>query len=111
MSEKNDIYFRAHTVVIDKPKRAKKEKTCRRGRCPKWPKYALVFDPESRIDTGKELTFGFYRILKLNGDAYELAVEGAFFDDDLPEHERTILESYTATEAPDVTCFPPQFPR
>jgi hypothetical protein len=80
------------------------------GRFPKWPKYALVFDPESRTDTGQGLTFGFYRILKLNGKVYELVVEGAFFDDDLPTDELKILQSYTSTQAPDVTCFPPQFP-
>jgi len=82
----------------------------RRTRGTKWPRYALVFDCESRIDTGQELTFGFYRILKLNGNTYDLVEEGAFFDDDLPTHEREILEWYISEAIPDITSFPPQFP-
>jgi len=113
MTEKHDIYLRAHTVVVERVKRTEPaERTVARPRknLPKWPKYALVFDCESRTDTGQELTFGFYRILKLNGDAYELVVEGAFLDDDLPAREREILKSYLATAVPDVGCFPPEFP-
>jgi hypothetical protein len=113
MTEKHDIYLRAHTVVVERVKPAKpaKGRTIRpRVNLPKWPKYALAFDTESRTDTGQELTFGFYRILKLTGDAYELVVEGAFFDDDLPAQEREILESHLSTAVPDVTCFPPEFP-
>jgi len=110
MSEKHDIYFRAHTVIIDKLKPTKKDTVRRRTRGKKWPTYALVFDCESRIDTGQELTFGFYRVLKLNGTTYDLVEEGAFFDDDLPTHEREILDSYLSEAIPDVTSFPPQFP-
>jgi hypothetical protein len=106
MSEEHDIFFRAHTVVIDKPKK----KYSRRKGGPKWPQYALVFDCKSRIDTGQKLTFGFFRILKLNGKTYQLDEEGAFFDDDLPEHEREVLESYTDTTDTEVRSFPPRFP-
>ena len=33
-----------------------------------WPEYAVVFDCETRIDTSQDLTFGFYRVLRLHGD-------------------------------------------
>jgi hypothetical protein len=110
MSEKHDIYFRAHTVVIDKPKQPKSGTRRPRANVAKWPKHALVFDCESRTDTSQELTFGFYRVLKLNGKTYDLVEEGAFFDDDLLAHEHEVLESYVSTAVPDVTSFPPQFP-
>lgn len=109
MTEKRDIYFRAHTVVIGKPKSTTKG-TVRRTKGKKWPKYVLVFDSESRTDTGQALTFGFYRILKLRGSIYELVEEGALFDDHLPAHEREILESYLSTADTEVKSFPPQFP-
>jgi hypothetical protein len=55
MSEKQDIFLRAHTVVVDS-KKGKKGKGKRRGRdlrrgLKKWPEYAVVFDCETRIDT------------------------------------------------------------
>src|SRR5215469_11121738 len=114
MSETQDIFLRAHTVVAS-PKKAKKGKRHRRGRRPrrrlrKWPKYAVVFDCETRIDTAQGLTFGFYRVLKLQGSTYLLDEEGAFFDDDLPSHERAVLERYAATADTEVKLFPPRFP-
>lgn len=111
MSEKHDIYFRAHTVVLDKPaKSPKKRLTSPRPKGPKWPKYALVCDTESRIDLGQELTFGFYRILELKGKAYEIVEEGAFFDDNLPVQEREVLEQYIRNADLDTKSFPPRFP-
>jgi hypothetical protein len=53
--------------------------------------YAVVFGCESRTGITQELTFGFYRVLKLNGDSYVLEEEGGFFDDDLPVDERRLL--------------------
>src|ERR1700722_9108959 len=112
MSEKHDIFFRAHTVVVNL-KKAKKGKgrgrDLRRGQ-KKGPKYAVVFDCEPRIDTGQGLTFGFYRVLRLDGDTYLLEQEGAFFDDTLPAHERKVLERYVSTAETEVKSFPPEFP-
>jgi len=112
MSEKHDIFLRAHTVVVN-PKKAKKGK--RRGQDPRrnlteWPEYAVVFDCETRIDTGQGLTFGFYRVLRLNGDTYRLEEEGAFYDDNLPAHERTVLERFVRTADTEIRSFPPLFP-
>jgi len=112
MSEKHDIFLRAHAVVAS-PKKAKKGKP--RGRRPlrnpkKWPEYALVFDCETRIDAGQALTFGFCRVLKLEGSGYTLAEEGAFFEDGLPAREREILEHYVSNAETEVKSFPPRFP-
>jgi len=107
MNETHDIFLRAHPVILDKPK---DEVRPHSKKPPKWAQYALVFDCESRIDATQELTFGFYRLLELKGNAYELTEEGAFFDDDLPAKERKILEAYMRTAVPDVKLFPPRFP-
>src|SRR5579863_3879292 len=114
MSEKQDIFLRAHTVVVDS-KKAKKSKRKRRGGDPrrspkKWPEYAVVFDCETRIDTRQSLTFGFYRVLRLDSDTYQLEEEGAFFDDDLSARERNVLERYVDTAETEVKSFPPRFP-
>ena len=111
MNEPLDLYLRAHTVVLDQPKRrSPRDTTSATSKLPKWPDYAVVFGCESRTDISQELTFGFYRILKLNGDCYELVEEGAFFDDKLPLAEREVLEAYFRTAVSDTTSFPPNFP-
>ncbi len=110
MKQKKDIYLRAHTVVLDEPKQQPEKANSQRAQRPKWAKHALVFDCESRTDITQKLTFGFYRLMRLEDGAYVLEEEGAFFDDDLPPSERQILEAYIAKEAPDIASFPPRFP-
>src|SRR6266567_1855641 len=112
MSEKHNISLRVHTEVIDKPKDAGgKHHPSATKEHPKWAEHALVFDCETRTDTRQELTFGFYRLLQLNGDAYELVEEGAFYDDDLPADERKVLEAYSRiADTDNVVSFPPRFP-
>src|SRR5437870_13734682 len=107
MNETHDIFLRAHPVILDKPKDEFRPHT---KQPPKWAQYALVFDTECRIDASQELTFCFYRLLELKGNVYELAEEGAFFEDDLPTKERKVLEEYMRTAIPDVKSFPPRFP-
>jgi hypothetical protein len=71
------LYLRAHTVVLDQPKRcSSKGRITAPSELPKWPDHAVVFGRESRTDITQELTFGFYRILRLNGDTYVLVEEG-----------------------------------
>ncbi len=110
MNEVRDIYLRAHTIVLDQPKRPSRGTTSAPPKLPKWPEYAIVFGCESRTDIAQELTFGFYRVLKLTGKTYSLEEEGAFFDDCLRRRERKVLETYFQTEVADTTCFPPHFP-
>jgi hypothetical protein len=111
MNEPLDLYLRAHTVVLDQAKRrSRRQTTTTLSKLSKWPGYAVVFGCESRTGITQELTFGFYRVLKLNGDTYGLVEEGAFFDDDLPLAERNVLETYFRTAVSDTTAFPPNFP-
>src|ERR1039457_4781856 len=95
MNEPLDLYLRAHTVVLDQAKkRSRRQTTTELSKFPKWPDYAVVFGCESRTGITQELTFGFYRILKLDGDSYVLEEEGGFFDDDLPLDERKLFGAY-----------------
>jgi hypothetical protein len=111
MSETLDIYLRAHTVLLDEPKRKLRDTNHPRADLRKWPEFALVFDCESRTDVSQALTFGFYRLLKLEGTVYVLEEEGAFFNDDLPKRERKILEAYVHSAVPDhPPSLPPRFP-
>src|SRR5579864_1199395 len=93
MNETLDLYLRAHTVVLDQENtRPQRKTTTALSKLPKWADYALVFACESRTGITQELTFGFYRVLKFNGDTYTLVEEGGFFDDNLPVEEREILK-------------------
>jgi len=112
MNETLDLYLRAHTVVLDQAKRrSRRQTTTPLSKLPKWPDYAVVFGCESRTGISQELTFGFYRILKRDGDTYVLEEEGGFFDDDLPLEERKLLGAYFRIAVSDKTSFPPNFPR
>ena len=95
MNEALDLYLRAHTVVLDQAKkRSRGQTTTALSKLPKWPDYAVVFGCESRTGITQDLTFGFCRILKLDGDSYVLEEEGGFFDDDLPLDERKLFRAY-----------------
>src|SRR5438270_4318486 len=112
MNETLDLYLRAHTVVLDQAKRRSRSKTTTAPlKLPKWPDHAVVFGCESRTGITQELTFGFYRILKLDGDSYVLEEEGGFFVDDLPLDERKIFGAYFGVAVSDKISFPPNFPR
>ncbi len=104
------IYLRAHTVVLDEPKQRLGGTDRAPPKLPKWPDYAVVFECQSRTDIAQELTFGFYRVLKLTGKTYSLEEEGGFFDDDLRGEERKVLEKYFQKEVADTTSFPPWLP-
>ena len=98
--------------MLDQVKKRSRRKTITvPSKLPKWPDYAIVFGCESRTGITQELTFGFYRVLKLNGDSYVLEEEGGFFDDDLPVEERGLFGAYFRVAVSDKTSFPPNFPR
>jgi hypothetical protein len=111
MGGTHDLYFRAHTVPLDQPQDERSGTGDPRADLRRRPEFALVFDCESRTDVRQELTFGFYRLLKLNGTVYELEEEGAFFNDNLPKWERKVLEAYVQSAVPDhPPSLPPRFP-
>lgn len=108
----SDLYLRAHTEVIaggasHVERHRKRQRNQRKDR---WPREVLVLDTESRTDTNQDLTFGFYRVLELVDDCYQLIEEGAFFADNLTDQERLVLESYIANADHDFKTFPPRFP-
>jgi hypothetical protein len=110
MNLTRDIYLRAHTVVLDEPERPARGTNGAPPQLPKWPEFAVVCDCESRTDIAQELTFGFYRVLRLEDDDYHLIEEGAFFDEGLRVKERKTLETFIRTAVADTTSFPPRFP-
>jgi hypothetical protein len=97
----HDIYVRAHTPV-------KVKKPWNHGSSSKWPRYCLVFDTESRLDTKQKLTFGCYRRCRLEADGYRCIEEGLFYADDLPKSDVKILEKYVSDKrnAAGVEQFP-----
>ena len=111
MSETHDIFLRAIALPTKgKKRKGKRKRSARAGNDPKWPKFALVFDTETRITADQSLTFGVYRLCTLEGDSYTLIEEGLFYADDLPTKERKVLETYVRTAIMDVPSFPPRFP-
>jgi hypothetical protein len=60
--------------------------------------------------TNQDLTFGFYRILELAVDSYQLIEEGAFYADDPADYEEASLESYIRDADHELKTFPSRFP-
>ena len=73
ISEKDgrDIFVRAHTSS-----RTRNPRDHRWSR--KWPRYCLIFDTETTLDSVQTLNFGSYRRCKLAGDKYLCVEEGIF---------------------------------
>jgi hypothetical protein len=107
--KKQTIYIRSHVIPATKPVSEKLPQGKNKDH-PKWADWALCWDTETRIDLGQELTFGVWRLCKLVGTSYVLIEEGIFYADNLPAHERKVLEDYVYTHSSDAVCFPPQFP-
>jgi hypothetical protein len=110
MSEGTSIFLRAHTEHQQKQHKRRGKATVNaeekaemyeREDGPKWPKYALVIDCETTIDERQSLTFGFYRLCRLEANgSYVCVEEGIFYADDLPETDpeaRSILRYYVET--------------
>ena len=107
MKETHDIFVRAYAVATDEGDKPRKSYSLD---FPKWPRYVLVFDTETRITADQSLTFGVFRLCELRNDTYTLIREGLFYADDLPTTERTVLENYSRTAVSDAKAFPPEFP-
>jgi hypothetical protein len=105
MSETQEIFVRAHTVVPQKRPRQGPS-------LPNWPKRVLIIDTETTIDATQKLTFGTYRHLKLTSVGYQCVEEGLFYADDLDAQQRDVLKRYV--EDPknlpgiEVKMFPPR---
>ena len=107
MTELHDIFVRAYAVASDQDNRPRKSN----GRdIEKWPRYALVFDTETRITADQALTFGVFRLCELKSDKYKLLREGLFYADDLRAKDRKTLVNYALTAVSDAKVFPLEFP-
>lgn len=102
----HDVFLRAHTVG---PSRASTE-TWEVAKVPKWPVRIVIFDTETTIDTQQKLTFGVYRLCELVDGKYQCSEEGLFYDDNLVNGQRKILDAYVLGELADVevASFPPK---
>ena len=105
MSDVQEIFVRAHTVIPQKRPRQGPS-------LPNWPKKVLVIDTETTIDATQKLTFGAYRHLKLASVGYQCVDEGLFYADDLDAQQRDVLKRYVEdpTNLPgiEVKMFPPR---
>jgi hypothetical protein len=105
MSDPQEIFVRAHTIVS--------QKRPRQGTAlPHWPKHVLVIDTETTIDAMQKLTFGAYRRLKLTEIGYQCVEEGLFYDDELDAKQIAMLQQYIEDPANlpgiEVKMFPPK---
>jgi hypothetical protein len=101
--DRSEIFVRAHTRVRTKT-------TWDRRWSPKWPKYCLIFDTETTLDTLQSLNFGAYRRCELVRGKYRCVAEGIFYRDDLPQSQVKFLERYKSDPQtlPPVEVFPAQ---
>src|SRR6266478_6462915 len=90
MSLRKDVFFRSHVVELDA-----REPPVSNYSEPKWPEYACVFDTESTLDPKEQaLTFGFYRVCRLQESSYVCVEEGILHADDLRPEYRDVLSRY-----------------
>jgi hypothetical protein len=88
-----DVFLRSHVVEVDP-----KEPLISSYNEPKWPEYALVFDTETTLDPkDQSLLFGFYRVCRLQDDAYRCVEEGILHADDLTPDYRDNIARYART--------------
>ncbi len=98
-----DIYVRAHTVVLQSEEQDRNVEDSLRGNDnPKWSDHALVFDCESRTTADQTLTFGFWRFCELRENNYVCTEEGILHDDrELSAREFNVLRKYARVTKPD----------
>jgi hypothetical protein len=101
--DRHDIFVRAHTRVRKKDARDRRWS-------PKWPKYCLIFDTETTLDTAQKLNFGTYRRCQLTRNKYVCVAEGILYRDDLPKSQLKLLQRYknNPSTIPSIELFPAQ---
>lgn len=99
MSDRHDIYVRAHTIQLEKLRQ--QHGSVRQDNEPKWPDSVLVFDCESRITADQTLTFGFWRFGDLRNNGYVCVEEGIFHDEQLSAKELHVLRKFARATTPE----------
>jgi len=98
MTLNKDIFLRSHVVEVDP-----KEPPVSDYNEPKWPEYALVFDTETTLDPkDQSLLFGFYRVCRLQGNAYHCVEEGILYADDLTSEYQKVISRYKRAVSSEV---------
>jgi hypothetical protein len=110
MTQIHDVFVRALAVLAKEEKKKTHKRNSQTGDSSKWPRYAVIFDTETRVTADQSLTFGVFRLCELTNGKYRVLREGLFYADELPAHERESLERYAQTAVSDVKSFPPEFP-
>jgi hypothetical protein len=108
MSNRRDIYLRAHTAKHTEKPRGQPQRTA--VSVPRWPERVLIVDSETRTDVHQDLMFGFYRTCRLVGDVYLCESEGVVYADAITKeelHEIGIFVSDTLADV-EVKQFPPE---
>ena len=91
MMESMPIYLRAHTVIPHDNRRW----IANRKEPDKCPEYALIFDCETRLDTGQALILCSYQICcRAKNGVYMCVEEGLVFADEASASERLIIREY-----------------
>ena len=93
MTEIHDLFVRALAVPAAKTSQKKRKRKSRDGDSSKWPRYALIFDTETRVTADQSLTFGVFRICELKNEKYRVIREGLFYADDLAVPRQDIQTS------------------
>ena len=93
-----DIFLRSHVVQVNP-----KEPLASDYNEPKWPEYVLAFDTETTLDPKDQaLLFGFYRVGRLQDNAYHCVEEGILHTDDLAPEYREIIGRYAGSVSSEV---------
>src|SRR5438876_8207216 len=98
MSLTKNVFFRSHVVEVEpKPKPISTYDE------PKWPEWALMFDTETTLDPKEQaLTFGWYRVGRVQGESYICVEEGIVHADDLDAAQVNVIRQYVHSRKSEV---------
>src|SRR5437016_11779183 len=103
MSNRRDIYLRAHTAKHSEKPRGQPRQT--EVSVPKWPERVLIFDTETRTDVHQQLMFGIYRVCKLVVDTYVCESEGIVYSGVEEHHAQSSAAALEKSELNQIGTF------
>src|SRR5262245_33140013 len=108
MTNRRDIYLRAHTAKHTEKPRGQPRRTA--AAIPRWPDHFFNIDSETWTNVHQDLMFGFYRICRLVGDVYLCESEGVFYSEAITKEELNQIGIFVSNTLVDVEVkqFPPE---
>src|SRR5437879_800861 len=100
MSNRRDIYLRAHTAKHTEKPRGQPHRSG--VSVPRWAERFLIIDSETRTDVHQDLTFGFYCICRLVGDVYLCESEGIVYSEAITKEELDQIGTFVSNTLADV---------